>query len=334
MLWPLSLLYGSVAGIRRLYFELFNKRSSTKIPTIIVGNLTVGGTGKTPMVLFLSNLLKSDYQLAVLSRGYGRKTNGFIEVEAKSLSENVGDEPKEIKLQEPELPVFVCENRLEGIEEIHDLDGNINMVLLDDGFQHLPLRANLNILLCNYQRPFYKDLVLPAGRLREFKSTAKGADMIIVTKCPQELSIDEAADMEIILMRYCRHVFFAYYRVCQPILLVGDQRVFGGNKIVLVTGVAEGKSVEEGLVGIEVVKHFEYRDHSEFVLQDVREWIAYAKDFEVEHLVMTRKDWMRVSDLVKDSEIWCGLNIHEIHTEVSLLFGGMKTFKNTLIKKL
>ena len=330
MLWPLSLLYGSIAGARRMYFELFNKRSSTEIPTLIVGNLTVGGTGKTPMVLFLSNLLKSDYQLAVLSRGYGRNSKGFLEVETKSLAENVGDEPKEIKLQMPDIPVFVCENRLEGIEQIHDLNENINLVLLDDGFQHLPLRGKVNVLLCNFHRPFYDDFVMPAGRLREFKSAAKGVDILVVTKCPLELKESESEEMQQILQHYSEQIFFASYRMSEPQLVFGEGGLLKGDKVILVTGIADGKVVKDGLADFDVVQHFEYGDHVIFNQNQLDEWIQFARDCEIKNVVMTRKDWMRVRDIWDNMPEFDGINLYEVHTEVSFLFGGTEKFRNTI----
>ncbi len=330
LLWPISLIYGSIAGLRRLYFELFNKRTSVEIPTIIVGNLTVGGTGKTPMVLYLADLLMEDYHLAVLSRGYGRRSKGFLEVEKDSQSEEVGDEPKEIKLQQLQIPVYVAENRLEGLSNIISLHPEVNLVLLDDGFQHLPLRGKVNILLCNFHRPFYKDFVMPAGRLREFKLVAKGVDMIIVTKCPTDLSIDDACEMELILKRYCRQIFFTSYNVTTPNLLIGKGEIHLGEAVILITGVAEGKKVRDELKDVDVVKHFNYLDHTNFGMKELQEWIQYAKDFEVSNMMMTRKDWMRVKDLVDDETIFGEMNVYEIHTEISFLFGGIKTFKKTL----
>ena len=317
--------------MRRMYFELLNKRPSTEIPTLIVGNLTVGGTGKTPMVLFLTDLLKSEFHVAVLSRGYGRKSKGFLEVEIESLTENTGDEPKEIKLQEPEIPVFVCENRLEGIAKIHELDEEINLVLLDDGFQHLPLRGKVNIILCNYYRPFYDDFVMPAGRLREFKSAVKGVDIMVVTKCPSELTRSESEGMKQVLHHYSQQVFFATYRMSEPKLVLGERLLKTGDRAILVTGIADGIKVKEGLHGFEIVKHFEYGDHTNFGMLELREWIKYSQDFEVKHLLMTRKDWMRVKDLTSNCSELGELNIYEVHTEVSFLFEEAETFKKVLI---
>lgn len=313
-----------------MYFELLNKRSSTEIPTLIVGNLTVGGTGKTPMILFLTDLLKSEFRVAVLSRGYGRKTKGFLEVEFESLTENTGDEPKEIKLQEPEIPVFVCENRLEGIAKIHELDEEINLVMLDDGFQHLPLRGKINLLLSNFQRPFYNDFVLPAGRLREFKSAAKGVDILVVTKCPSDLKETESKAMVEILKGYSENIFFATYQMSEPCLTLGNGGLVKGEKVILVTGIADGKVVKDGLSYYDLVKHFEYGDHSNFSKSEVEEWIQFAKDFEINHLVMTRKDWMRVRDLMTQIVGFEGMNMYEVHTQVSFLFGGTEKFIKTI----
>lgn len=331
LLWPLSILYGGIAGLRRLYFELFDLRSETEIPTVIVGNLTVGGTGKTPMVVYLGSILKDHFQLAILSRGYGRKSKGFFEVLEHSLAEEIGDEPREIKLQKPELPVFVSENRLDGIGKIHDLHQDVNLVVLDDGFQHLPLRGKVNIILCNYHRPFYDDFVMPAGRLREFKSAVKGVDIMVVTKCPSELTRSESEGMKQVLHHYSQQVFFATYRMSEPKLVLGERLLKTGDKAILVTGIADGIKVKEGLHGFEIVKHFEYGDHTNFGMLELREWIKYSQDFEVKHLLMTRKDWMRVKDLTSNCSELGELNIYEVHTEVSFLFEEAETFKKVLI---
>lgn len=335
LLWPLSVIYGSIAGLRRLFYELFQLRTELDIPTVIVGNLTVGGTGKTPMVIYLSEMLKSSYNVSVLSRGYGRKTKGFLEVQLDSEATNVGDEPKEVKFQHPDIPVFVCENRIVGIETIKEQNENVNLVLLDDGFQHLPLRGKVNMILSNYHRPFYEDFVMPSGRLREFKSTAKGADIIVVTKCPSELKKEEALKIESLLGHYCKQIFFATYTISTPKVLFGDKELGLMSKVVLVTGIAEGNKLRESLVDMEVVKHFNYADHSNFTKNNLLEWMQYCRDFEVENIVVTRKDSMRLSGLMATENIDFGLiNVYEIHTEVSFLFEATETFKKVLIDLL
>jgi tetraacyldisaccharide 4'-kinase len=328
-------IYGSIAGLRRLFYELFQLRTELDIPTVIVGNITVGGTGKTPMVIYLSELLNSSYNVSVLSRGYGRKTNGFLEVQLDSKATNVGDEPKEVKFQHPDIPVFVCENRIAGIATIKEQNENVNLVLLDDGFQHLPLRGKVNLILSNYHRPFYDDFVMPSGRLREFKSTAKGADIIVVTKCPSELKKDEALKIEGILEHYCQQIFFATYPISKPKLLFGDRDLGLKAKVVLVTGIAEGNKTREELNDFEVVKHFNYPDHSNFSKNNLLEWIQYCNDFEIENIVLTRKDSMRLMGLIVAEGMDFGsINVYEIHTEVSFLFETAETFKKVLIDLL
>jgi tetraacyldisaccharide 4'-kinase len=328
-------IYGSIAGLRRLFYELFQLRTELDIPTVIVGNITVGGTGKTPMVIYLSELLNSSYNVSVLSRGYGRKTNGFLEVQLDSKATNVGDEPKEVKFQHPDIPVFVCENRIAGIATIKEQNENVNLVLLDDGFQHLPLRGKVNLILSNYHRPFYEDFVMPSGRLREFKSTAKGADIIVVTKCPSELKKDEALKIEGILEHYCQQIFFATYPISKPKLLFGDRDLGLKAKVVLVTGIAEGNKTREELNDFEVVKHFNYPDHSNFSKNNLLEWIQYCNDFEIENIVLTRKDSMRLMGLIVAEGMDFGsINVYEIHTEVSFLFETAETFKKVLIDLL
>ena len=141
LLWPLSVLYGSIALLRRLFYEVFGLRKEGKLPSLVIGNLTVGGTGKTPMVMYVANLLRDTFSMAVLSRGYGRNTKGYLEINQFSEVSAVGDEPFEIFENLESVPVVVCENRLQGIENISNSFKEVNFVLLDDGFQHLPLKA-------------------------------------------------------------------------------------------------------------------------------------------------------------------------------------------------
>jgi tetraacyldisaccharide 4'-kinase len=222
-----------------------------------------------------------------------------------------------------------------GIDTIHQKNEKVNLILLDDGFQHLPLRGKVNLILSNYHRPFYEDFLMPSGRLREFKSTAKGADIIVVTKCPSELKKDEALKIEGILKHYCQQIFFATYTISIPKVLLGDKDLGLMSKIVLVTGIAEGNKTREELNDFEVVKHFNYQDHANFSMKNVQEWKQYCNDFEIENIVLTRKDSMRLMGLIGAEGMDFGsINVYEIHTEVSFLFETTETFKKVLIDLL
>lgn len=189
ILWPLSVLYGIGVSIRNRLFNLgILKTQEFDIPIICVGNITVGGTGKTPHTESLINELKNDYRVACLSRGYKRKTSGFVLATANSTANDIGDEPMQIKAKFPEITVAVDANRVRGIKKLMQLPEKPEVIILDDGFQHRYVKADINIMLIDYNRPIYEDHLLPLGRLRESIHAKDRANYIIVTKCPQNIS--------------------------------------------------------------------------------------------------------------------------------------------------
>ncbi|WP_321480627.1 tetraacyldisaccharide 4'-kinase [uncultured Bacteroides sp.] len=188
-LYPVSILYGTVVGIRNKLFDWGILQSkSFNIPTICIGNLSVGGTGKTPHTEYLIKLLKSKYQIAVLSRGYKRHSRGYILASSESTARNIGDEPYQMKNKFSDIYVAVDENRCHGIGKLLKLhDPKADVILLDDAFQHRYVKAGLNILLTDHHHLFCDDKLLPAGRLREFIKGKNRAHIVIVTKCPSDI---------------------------------------------------------------------------------------------------------------------------------------------------
>ena len=185
LLAPLSWLYGLGVGIRNKLFDWKIFRSEEfDIAIVCVGNLTVGGTGKTPHTEYLIEHLSQKYRVGVLSRGYKRTTKGFVEATAQSSYRKIGDEPRQIKLKFPDIPVAVCEKRAEGIKKLRKLHPEINLILLDDAFQHRQVEAWVNVVLVDYNRPVTKDHLLPWGRLRDSRQQLKRAQIVVVTKCP------------------------------------------------------------------------------------------------------------------------------------------------------
>jgi tetraacyldisaccharide 4'-kinase len=186
---PFTLLYAIAIAFRNLLYKagIFT-RSEFDFPIICVGNLSVGGTGKTPHIEWIIKALKDQYQLAVLSRGYKRKTTGYILADAQSTPEILGDEPFQIKQKFEDVAVAVCENRVLGVPNlIGDIQG-LQAILMDDGFQHLPIKPGYSIILTDYNNLFTGDWLMPSGTLREFRSAYKRAQCIIVSKCPADLS--------------------------------------------------------------------------------------------------------------------------------------------------
>ena len=186
LLLPFAWLYGTGVVIRNYLFDWqILKPTSFDLPVLGIGNLSAGGTGKTPTAEYiLKLLLENGYKPALLSRGYGRKSSGFVEVMTDSVATNVGDEPYQIKRKFPEVYVTVCEDRVIGIETILSLKPETEVIVLDDSFQHRKIKPGFNILLTDYSRPYYNDFLLPVGMLREPISGRKRADVIIVTEKP------------------------------------------------------------------------------------------------------------------------------------------------------
>ena len=190
LLYPFSLIYGVVTYIRNKLFDWqILPSKSFDVPVIAIGNLSVGGTGKTPHTEYLIRMLQAhDYKVAVVSRGYKRKTKGFVPATENSTAQEIGDEPFQMKKKFPSLIVAVDEKRARGIEKLLELYPDIDVVLLDDAFQHRWVKAGFYILITNYFKPFNKDFLLPTGNLRECRSGARRADMLIVSKSPVVLS--------------------------------------------------------------------------------------------------------------------------------------------------
>ncbi|MGM0498040.1 MAG: tetraacyldisaccharide 4'-kinase [Bacteroidota bacterium] len=256
LLFPFSVLYGIVVYIRnRLYdYSIFSSKSF-RLPIISVGNITVGGTGKTPHIEYLIELLKDEFSVATLSRGYKRKSKGFQYVTTDSSSRMVGDEPLQVKAKYPDVTVAVDANRVRGIKKFQKTLENLDVVMLDDAYQHRKVNANFSILLINYNRPIYKDFMLPTGNLREQALEKKRANVIIVTKAPHDLQpIQRRLMLSKIKPFPYQKVFFTTleYGKPQPVFDLSDVVNNNGDElwddqlsVLSVTGIAEPKLFEK-----------------------------------------------------------------------------------------
>ena len=198
-LLPFSALYGIGVGLRNILFDIgFLKSRSFSLPVICVGNLTIGGTGKTPHTEYLINLLQEQYQVAVVSRGYKRKKKGFQIASAESTAKDIGDEPYQIKQKFPNIIVAVCAKRVKAIRLLLKKDNPTipDVILLDDAYQHRYVKAGLNILITDYHRLIFNDHLLPAGHLREGFKGRDRAQIVIVSKCPPHISEQEEKAIE------------------------------------------------------------------------------------------------------------------------------------------
>lgn len=301
---PLAALYGLAIGIRHKLFDWKILRSEESgIPVVCVGNLTVGGTGKTPVTELLVGYLSRDYRVAVLSRGYGRKTKGFRVVEADSPVRAVGDEPKQIKLRFPDILVAVCEKRAEGIRRIRERFPEVNLIILDDGFQHRYVEPWVNVLLMDYNNPVYRDKLLPWGRLRDSVSQLYRAHFVVVTKCPAVINPLEMRIVNKSLSLYpYQSLFFTHMKAGPVRPLFADVAVSPAigpdTPVIAMSGIASPDSFVGSLEErYKVVGRLSFGDHHTYRMRDLRT-IARALDEAPEGavVVMTEKDAVKLTN--------------------------------------
>ena len=280
-LLPLSWLYGLGASFRNFLFEVgILKSRAYKTPVISVGNITVGGTGKTPHVEYLVRLLQDKVRVAVLSRGYKRKSRGYIVADADTPVETIGDEPYQMKQKFPAITVAVDKKRTRGIERLTSEqadDKAIDVILLDDAFQHRYVKPGVNILLVDYHRLIIYDKLLPAGRLREPLKGKNRADIVIVTKCPKELKPMEFRVITRAMGLYpYQHLYFSTleYEQPQPVFKEaqgGKPLKLSEQNVLLLTGIASPRQLVEDLKPeVGSILPLTFPDHHKFRRKDIR----------------------------------------------------------------
>jgi tetraacyldisaccharide 4'-kinase len=299
----LAFLYWLITFIRNwLYDKGIFKSSSFDIPIIAVGNLSVGGTGKTPQIEYLIRLLSDNYKVAVLSRGYKRTTEGFILADKNATASSIGDEPFQFYSKFPNIQVAVDANRKNGIENLLQLPKKPDVILLDDAFQHRKVKAGFYILLTAYDDLFCDDYILSFGNLREPSSGKKRADMIIVTKCPNDLS--ELTQQKIReKLKVKQQVFFTtiqyddyvFGNECQ--LLVSEIQ---SESKVLVAGIAKPKLFFDFLKN-EEDETLVFPDHHHFSKQDCEQILAKANGRKI---ITTEKDFVRLNGLLPKAQLF------------------------------
>lgn len=291
-LFPFSVLYGCVMSIRNLLYNTgILKSKSYAMPIVCVGNLNTGGTGKSPMIELLIRIFSDKHKVATLSRGYKRTTKGFLEVQFHHKSTEVGDEPLQFKTNYPEIIVAVDENRQRGIEELQEKYPQLDLILLDDAFQHRKVKPSLSILLTTYKDLYTKDFILPTGNLREFQIGAKRAEVIIVTKCPQSLSVEEQNEIRLQLKPKSYQKLLFSTIVYSEFVINKTKRtgLRGFDNFTLVTGIANPKPLVTYLKSLNKnFKHIQYSDHYEFTASDIKELESHSK------ILTTQKDFMRL----------------------------------------
>lgn len=304
----MSWIYGAVVGIRNWMFDKrIIKPVEYDIPVIGVGNLVVGGSGKTPHVEYIVNNLSADHKVAVLSRGYKRKTKGFVLANSKSTPADIGDEPYQIYQKFlGKVVVASSESRKKGIDELLRLYPDLDVIVLDDAFQHRWVKPKISILLTDYDRPFYKDKLLPLGRLREGKLQVNRADMVIMTKCPEDLQPlnYRLASRELDLMKFQKLFFSRYdYSGLRPVFTddapysVSLSSLSSEDSVMLLTGIANPRYIVRFFRQYPFrVKVDHYPDHHDFTKKDILDIEKKFKEMPGKHkiIVTTEKDSTRL----------------------------------------
>ena len=312
ILYPVSKIYGWVMAVRNALFNrgiLLHQRSFD-VPVIVVGNISMGGAGKTPHTEYIVEALSSRYHIGVLSRGYKRRTHGFVMATPHSTPDDIGDEPYQIytKFRSRGVKVAVCENRVKGIEQMRKLDPAINLFVLDDAFQHRYVKPSLAVVLMEYGRPAYEDSLLPYGRLREPVSALNRADIVVVTKCPETMTPMETRIIKTNLNLFpYQRLYFSAFRYLPLVPLFAEEIPQGAgmqlhhltpaDSILAVTGVANPRPFIKYLRRYKAkVRIKRYSDHHHFSHSDMESILAKFVNMSGDNkiLVTTEKDAVRL----------------------------------------
>ena len=345
-LQPLSWFYGLGIGFRNMLFEMnILKSRSFSVPVISVGNITVGGTGKTPHVEYLVRLLKDLLRVAVLSRGYKRKSSGFVIADNKSTVRDIGDEPYQMKMKFPDITVAVDKKRVRGIERLTtgENGGLTDVILLDDAFQHRYVKPGINIMLVDYHRLIIYDQLLPAGRLREPVKSKDRADIVIITKCPRDLKPMEFRVITKAMNLYpYQQLFFSTHefeplRPAFPRIQKNKETQelsdrLAGKNVLLLTGIASPEQMLNDLKPLaQQVTPLAFSDHHDFSPKDIECINDTFKDLPAPKIIITtEKDETRLlqaeglSDEVKKS-------VSVLPVRIKFMLNQEETFNQSII---
>ncbi len=301
-LLPISLLYGLIIMIRDALYKFKLLRSiHFNLPIIGVGNLAIGGSGKTPHVEYLIKLLSPYLDIAVMSRGYKRKSRGFRIANQQDNVESIGDEPLQYFLKFKDIVVSVSESRSVGIPLLLSQKPNLQAIVLDDSYQHRSVLPGLNILLTDYAKPYYNDFLLPSGRLREWRSGANRADIIVVSKCPNQLAIDAKNKITSKLNpSKNQQIYFTYYKYHNPYhLFTGIFRELEKNMdIILLTAIASTEYLIDSLIDkVNTIIPVSFEDHHYFSPHEMSQLTLQYKNLnsDAKLILTTEKDAARLS---------------------------------------
>ena len=303
--FPFAILYGLITSIRNLFYDKgILKSYSFPVPIIAVGNLSVGGTGKTPQVEYLIRLLSPNYKVAVLSRGYKRKSSGFLLAEYSSTAEALGDEPFQLHQKFPTIQVAVDANRKNGIEQLLALQNKPDLVLLDDAFQHRKVKAGFYILLTAYNDLYADDFILPTGNLRESRSGAKRANLVVVTKCPPTLSeTDQNQIREKLNLSVHQELYFSAIQYDEILYSETENHTVASllnTDKLLVAGIAKPKPFFNHLQDGND-EELEFPDHHDFTESDIQ---TIQKKSKNKPIITTEKDFVRLKGKVNPAQLF------------------------------
>jgi len=312
LLFPFSVIYDLITGFRNHLYNINYKRSfEFEANVICVGNLAVGGTGKSPMIIYLiKHLLAKNKKIATLSRGYGRKTKGFLiagqpdtgqpDTGQPDMSQLIGDEPAMFYRQFKEkIVVSVCEDRAFAIPQILYEQPDNDVILMDDGFQHRAVNPSLSIILTTWDNPFYRDLVLPAGRLRESRKNLKRADIVVHTKCPNSLSEEDKATVKKKIWLYNPDipVFFTGLKYGKPYPLIENSNELKNDKIIAFSGIANDGNFQNQLRNeYDLIDYYSFSDHHSYKKSDILPILDSAKKHDA-FIITTEKDAVKIEQL-------------------------------------
>ena len=343
-LYPFSAFYCIFTGIRNfLYDSGVMKSREFSIPVICVGNISVGGTGKTPHTEYIADLLRKDFNIAILSRGYKRKSSGFRFADQSSASWDIGDEPLQMHRKLPDVTVAVDSNRVRGVKTIMKERPGTGVIILVDGFQHRSISPGFSIILCDYSRPMMKDHLLPYGNLRESIHSMNRADIILITKSPEDISpIQRRIMVKEINKRPYQNLYFTSIRYEKPVNVftvsepekdILDKASAEKRGIVLVTGIANPEPLRSYLAkrAGEII-HLPFGDHHWFTEKDIRKiteaWASLNSG--EKYLLTTEKDAVRLREFTNFAEL-IRANFYFIPVGINFLNDDREEFDNIII---
>jgi tetraacyldisaccharide 4'-kinase len=338
VLFPFAVVYGVIIILRNaLYKKKIFKSITFNLPIICVGNLSVGGTGKSPMVEFLINHLQTQFKVAILSRGYRRKTKGYVLATKDTTALDIGDEPLMFKSKFNDVAVAVGEERVLAIPQLLQDAPATQIIILDDAFQHRAINPSYNIVLTDYNNLYCNDFFLPTGDLRDQRGSADRAHIIVVTKCPEDLSTNKASTIEKELhLKTGQQIFFTTITY-KSLRKLQTNEVISFNprmEVLLVTGIANPKPIEKLLNdSVQLYEKLTFADHHVFDIDDIKNIEKQFNKLTAGNniIVTTEKDAMR---LMKFGEAICHLPIYVLPIEMEVLFGKENEFVDTIKKHL